>query len=239
MRTLAIIPARAGSKRLPGKNVRDFAGLPLVAWSIRFARALDRFDVVALSTDGEEIAAIGRAEGLDVPELRPAALSGDAASSAAVALHELDRLAARGERFYAIALLQPTSPVRYAERWTEAFAHLELGNVDAVVGVAPVRNHPFHTFARDVDGQLTPFVTSRDDLRSLRSQDLPPAYAIAGNLYLVRVPVLYATGTFFPPSTVGVVCDHACESMDIDTQADWDMAEALTRHYGQQSCPRS
>lgn len=236
MSTIAIIPARGGSKRVPGKNRRDFLGLPLIAWSIRFASAIRRFDRIVVSTDSEEIAQIARAEGVDVPELRPPDLSTDTATSVSVALHVLGREAHAGRQYDTLALLQPTSPVRLKERWDTAFALLGNPANDSVVGVAPVRNHPYHAHALVEGSRLSPFIAGGDDLYKMRSQDLPSAYCLAGNLYLTRTSVLEALGTFYPPRTSAVICDQPFEAMDIDTEADWVMAEALTKFYGQRPC---
>jgi CMP-N-acetylneuraminic acid synthetase len=230
LKTLAIIPARGGSKRLPGKNIRNFLGVPLIVWSIRFALKTDRFDKVVVSTDSDEIAGISRSEGVDVPDLRPAALASDTASSADVVLDILSRERQAGRSYDLVALLQPTSPVREPSRWNAAFAHIEREEGDAVIGVVPAPSHPFHVFHWEEGGRLRPFGNSQG-LR-LRSQELPPAVQVAGNMYLIRSAVLEQLGTFFPPRTVGVLCDQPCEGFDIDTEADWVAAEALARHYG-------
>ena len=230
MRTLAIIPARGQSKRIPRKNVRDFLGLPLIVWSIRFARAYPRFDTVLVSTDSPEIAEVSRAAGLDVPHLRPAALATDTAGSADVALHILQEEELAGRQYDAVALLQPTSPIRKAQHWDAAYRLLESPDHHAVIGMAPVRDHPFHGFALGADGQLTRFVPDAD--LTLRSQDLPPAHAVAGNLYLIRTTALRQFRTFFPPRTTGVICAGPCEALDIDTEEDWVVAEALAKYYG-------
>jgi CMP-N-acetylneuraminic acid synthetase len=228
VKTLAVIPARGGSKRLPGKNTRSFLGVPLIGWSISFALKMDRFDKVVVSTDSEEIAKASRSAGVEVPYLRPAALSTDTASSAEVVLDVLAR--ERQNNFDLVALLQPTSPVREPARWQEAFAHLEFGECDAVIGVAPARTHPFHVFHREEGGVLRPFADPQGV--RLRSQDLPPAVQVAGNMYLIRSAVLEQQRSFFPTRTVGVLCDQPCEAFDIDTETDWVTAEAIARHYG-------
>ena len=229
VKTLAVIPARSGSKRLPNKNIRRFLEIPLLAWSIRFARSLERFERIVLSTDSEEIAAIGRSEGIDVPYLRPSALASDTATSVDVVLDVLDRERRAGRDFDLVALLQPTSPVREPARWHEAFARLANDDCDAAIGVAPAKSHPFHVFRQDGNGALRPF--SDPDGTRLRSQDLPPAVQVSGNLYLIRCPVLEAERSFFPARTFGVLCDQPWEAFDIDTEADWIVAETLTRHY--------
>lgn len=230
MKTLAIIPARGGSKRLPFKNTRRFLGVPLIAWSIRFAQRQRRFDKIVVSTDSEEIADASRAEGVDVPYLRTAALASDTATSAAVVLDTLARERRIGNTFDIVALLQPTSPIREQSRWAEAFAHVDSGLVDAVIGVAPAHPHPNHAFHWEQDGKLRPFADAKQI--ALRSQDLPPVVFVAGNMYLIRSTVLEAQGGFFPPRTVGVLCDQPCEAVDIDTEADWVAAEALAKYYG-------
>jgi CMP-N-acetylneuraminic acid synthetase len=230
LKTLAIIPARGGSKRLPGKNIRSFLGIPLIGWSIRFARNMPRFDKVVVSTDSEEIAKASRLAGVDVPYLRPAELATDTASSADVVLDVLARERQSQRSYDLVALLQPTSPIREPSRWHEAFARVDRGDCDAVIGVAPARAHPFHVFHWEQGGELRPFADPEGT--RLRSQDLPPAVCVAGNMYLIRTAVLEAQGNFFPHRTVGVLCDQPCEAFDIDTEADWIAAEALARHYG-------
>jgi CMP-N-acetylneuraminic acid synthetase len=230
LKTLAIIPARGGSKRLPGKNMRSFLGVPLIGWSIRFAQKMDRFDKIIVSTDSDEIASASREAGIDVPYLRPAALATDTASSADVVLDILTRERQSERSYDLVALLQPTSPMREASRWHEAFSCIEQGNCDAVIGVAPVRNHPFHVFHWEEGTALKPF-SDPEGLR-LRSQELPEAVYVAGNMYLIWCAVLEQYKGFSPPRTSGILCDQPYEAVDIDTEADWVAAEALAKHYG-------
>lgn len=229
MNTLALIPARGQSKRVPRKNLRDFLGLPLIVWSIRFAATYPRFDRVVVSTDSEEIAKVARDAGAEVPGLRPEYLATDTAGSAAVALWHLEQEAAAGRHYDAVALLQPTSPIRRPQRWDEAFAIMTNPEVDAVIGVRPVHDHPFHTFARADSGTLKRFLDASD--LSLRSQDLPPVHAVIGNLYLIKTATLKERATFFPDRTVGVICEAPDESLDIDTEDDWVVAETVAKHY--------
>lgn len=229
MKTIAIIPARGGSKRLPGKNIRSFLGRPLITWSIRFAVDCGLFDRVLVSTDSEQIAEISRAAGVDVPYLRSAHLAGDHASSVDVVLDVLTREQNKNDTFDVVALLQPTSPIRDVSRWQAAFSCLGEGSWDAVVGVTPAKSHPFHVFERSAEGSLRPFFGA--DGLQMRSQDLPQAVQVAGNMYLVRSQVLQSERSFFPARTAGVVCDKPYEALDIDTEADWIVAEALAKHF--------
>ncbi|WP_428504354.1 cytidylyltransferase domain-containing protein [Roseateles sp.] len=223
-RTLALIPARAGSKRVVGKNHRVFAGKPLVQWSIDFARTYPGFDRVMVSTDSPEVAAIARACGLAVPWLRPPELASDTATTLDVALHALEQCAGEGEVFERIAILQPTCPVRYAARWDQACTQLDALSCEAVVGVSAIEQHPYWTYFLDDKGAMSPCFPGKNQLRS---QDLPRAAAINGALYLIRVDTLKALGSFTPPGTHGIVCTDACENIDIDTEADWFAAEQL------------
>lgn len=230
MKTLAIIPARGGSKRLPGKNTKPLRDVPLIGWSIRFAQAYPRFDKVVVSTDAPDIAAASLAEGLPVPRLRPEHLATDTASSVDVVLDVLDREAEAGQLFDLVALLQPTSPMRDARRWDEAFAKLDDSGIDAAIGVAPAKTHPFHTFQLDQGGVLLPL--HGPEALKLRGQDLPQALAVAGNLYLVRVRALQQYRTFFPERSVGIVCDGPFETVDIDDELDWLVAQTIATTYG-------
>lgn len=238
-KVLAVIPGRGGSKRVPGKNWRDFAGVPLIAWSIRFAKAYEGFDTVIVSTDDERIAMVAADEGLPVPFMRPSELALDRSTSADVVRHAITHEAAQGRTYRFVAVLQPTSPIRERRRWDEAFSLLVDPAVNAAVGVRPAQDHPYHTYTMDRHDRLEAFVSGSNELRELRSQDLPPAFTIAGNLYLVRTSAFCASGTLFPEGTAGVVCDEPCEALDIDTEDDWIMGEILTKRFGKKSWPRS
>ncbi|QQR35346.1 acylneuraminate cytidylyltransferase family protein [Devosia oryziradicis] len=230
MRTLAVIPARGGSKRLPGKNIRPFLGVPLIAWSIRFALGYAGFDRVVVSTDAPDIAAVAAAEGIEVPRLRPPHLASDTAATIDAVLDVIDHEAAQGRQFDTVALLQPTSPIRLASRWDAARDLLGDSEIDAVVGVAPARTHPFHTFSLGDRGQLTSMHSA--DLLKLRGQDLPAAVSVAGNLYLARTAALHEQRTFFPSRIAGVLCDQPFEAADIDDELDWLIAETIATKYG-------
>jgi CMP-N-acetylneuraminic acid synthetase len=168
--------------------------------------------------------------GVDVPHLRPAALATDTAGSADVAIDVLQREREAGRAYDWLALLQPTSPLRDRARWQQAFEVARDGTCDAVIGVSPARDHPSHVFRVAADGSLAPW----GDAGGLqqRTQDLPPAVSVNGSLYLVRPEVLLAQRSFFPARTRAIVCDQPWEGADIDTEADWVVAEALARHYG-------
>jgi len=153
--TLAIIPARAGSKRLPNKNHREFLGKPLILWTIEFALAYPGFDKVLVSTDSPEVANLARSSGVYVPWLRPAELATDTATSLDVVAHAVKALASEGFNFERVALLQPTSPMRLTQRWDEAVAYLDQGAA-AAIGVCPAMTHPYWTYFMAPNNELAP-----------------------------------------------------------------------------------
>lgn len=224
---LVVIPARGGSKGLPGKNIKPLGGLPLLGWT---AEALRRSTLsearCLLSTDDPAIAAAGRACGLEVPFLRPATLAGDTATSRDVVLHALDWLIAEhGERPEYVLLLQPTSPFRPPSAIDAAWAMLRGEPAPAaVVGVKPVRRSLASLFLADAHGRLKPL--ANDDSGGLRRQDAPGLLTPNGALYLLCSQTLREGGSFFPPATAALPMD-AIASLDIDDATDWAMAEAL------------
>lgn len=226
--TLAIVPARAGSKRLPNKNHRPFLGRPLILWTLDFALAYRGFDLVLVSTDSTEVVSLARNAGAHVPWMRPSELASDTATSIDVVMHAVDAMAAEGLTFDRVALLQPTSPVRLAQRWQEAADHLDRGG-PAALGVRQAPSHPYWTYFMGQDSALSPCFS---DGLSMRSQDLPTACVPNGSLYLCKLDELRQHRTFTPPGTRGVICTDPVESIDIDTADDWLEAERLISERG-------
>ncbi|WP_136634302.1 cytidylyltransferase domain-containing protein [Pseudooceanicola onchidii] len=226
MKILAVIPARGGSKRLPGKNVRPLGGIPLLGWSARFATSSGLFSRVVLSTDDPAIAKVGEAFDLSVPGLRPAELASDTATSADAALHALS--VASGGPFDALALLQPTNPFRDAKDWLRAIDCLGSSDAPAIIGVSQADHPPQHMFLHR-DGALAPLFP--EGLKK-RSQDLPETVFVNGSMYLVRTEVLEQTRSFFPDGTKAVLCADRAASIDIDTHEDFDDAEWLVHRRG-------
>ncbi len=225
MRILAIIPARSGSKRLPGKNTKYLINKPLISWTVEFAQSVPWFTAIHVSTDSQEIADICINSGVPVPQLRPAALATDEATTFDVVQDVLDERRKQGQSFDSVALLQPTTPVRFKQRWDDAYQLLNSGNYDAVVGVSPADTHPYLVFRNSEAGFLEPWVSR--DITLTRSQDFPPAYAVNGSLYLIKVAALLKQKTFFPKKCGSVICSEPVENSDIDTLFDWRVAEML------------
>lgn len=222
---LALIPARGGSKRLPGKNLLPLAGRPLIAWSIEDARAVPGIDDVLVSTDDAAIAEAARQHGASVPWLRPAELASDQASSNDVVLHALAQCALAGHAYDIVLLLQPTSPFRDLAKIREALAQCVRHGGEPVVAMAPARSHPAWCFHVREDGTMQPVLDGAGVHR--RSQDLAPAFEISGNLYAMGVSQFQAARSFFTPRTRALVIDDPMQAVDIDDDFDWLVAQAV------------
>ena len=214
---LAIIPARGGSKRLPGKNILDFAGKPLIAWTIDAALKSKYINNIIVSTDDAQIASIAKEYGAKVPFLRPDNLASDEATTIDVVLDLLSRIS---EKYKYIALLQPTSPLRTYQHIDESVE--QLGDKDSVVSVVKTE-HPLEWCnTLPSDKNLDNFID--DSVRNKRSQDLPDRYRINGAIYIVKTDVLLRVKSFLlEKGAVAYVMDRY-SSIDIDHKQDFIIA---------------
>ena len=223
MKILALVAARGGSKRLPGKNVRLLGGLPLIEWSINSAKGFTQIVDILVSTDDIEIATICKAAGAYVPWLRPGALASDSASSVDVALHALDWYESEKGPVDGLLLLQPTSPFRSSATIQRSFELFEKHGYRPVLGVSKPHEHPM--WAMKLHGEyLIPFIEANG--LNLRSQDLPAAYVVNGSIYLITPEDLRNNRSFHSTKTVPVFVDSQIEALDIDTEFDWRCAVA-------------
>lgn len=220
-KVLALIPARGGSKGMPGKNIAQLAGKPLIAWTIEVAQKCPSIDSIVLSSDDSEIAEIAVKYECRVPFMRPAELATDEASSMDVVLHALENLPA----FDVVLLLQPTSPLRTAAD-IEACLDL-LQQAPAVVSLRPSEDHPFLIFQIEENNYLKPYAKPTSN-QSLRRQDLPGAWCLNGAIYAADTSWLIREKSFFSPQTVGYKMPME-RSLDIDTPADLQRADELLR----------
>ncbi len=224
MSVLALVVARGGSKGLPGKNVRDVLGRPLIQWTIDAARASRHIDRLVLSSDDAAIIDVARAGGCEVPFTRDPALATDTASSVDVALDALDRVPGHD----VLLLLQPTSPLRTSQDIDGALELLASGDAPACVGVRPAEEHPYWTYRTDADGRLTAFAQPGEGEAAHRRQDLPPAWCVNGAIYAIRVEALRRTRSFMPEGTLAYRMPPE-RSIDIDTLQDVERMIALVR----------
>lgn len=222
---LGLIPARAGSKGVPDKNLRPLAGRTLLEYVAAAARASRRIDRVVLSTDSEAIAAAGRAAGLEVPFLRPAELARDDTPMLPVIVHALEALAGAGWAPEYVVLLQPTSPLRRPGHIQEAVSRLIASGADSVVSVVEVPRHFSPDYVMRVDdGVLRPFLPEGE--RVTRRQDARAAYARDGTVYAFRRDTIDRFGNIYGRDCRPFSID-ARESLSIDTPEDWAQAERI------------
>lgn len=225
MRILALIPARGGSKRLPGKNIRMLGGKPLIVWTIDVARDIPEICDILVSTDDPGIAAVCSEAGAYVPWLRPAELATDTATSVDAALHALDWYETEKGAVDGLLLLQPTSPYRTkmtVRRGIELF--IKHGR-QSVLGVSPTHAHPMWTLK--IEGAyLVPFMQEHG--LETRSQDLPAAFVVNGSFYLMSPTELRACRSFVGANTVPLLIESPQEALDIDTEWDFKIAEIIS-----------
>ncbi len=223
---LAVIPARGGSKGLPGKNVRPLAGLPLIAHSLRCAALAPRIARTIVSTDSHEIARVARAHGGDVPFMRPAELASDEAPMRPVLQHALTAIEqAEGRRYGSLLLLDPTSPGRLPSDIERAFALLDGDpSADAAIACSRPTFNPFWVGVVVREGYLAPAFPEAS--RYHRRQDVPEFYRINGAVYLWRRDFLLAS----PPGVEGkrlLLEIPEARAFAIDYLEEFDEAAAL------------
>jgi N-acylneuraminate cytidylyltransferase len=224
VRILALVPARGGSKRIPGKNIRLLGGKPLVAWTIDVAKDIPDICDILVSTDDPAIAQVCLELGALVPWLRPAELATDAAGSVNVALHALDWYEVERGPVDGLLLLQPTSPFRTGETLRKGIEYFKQNFQLPVLGVSPAGAHPLWALKSDGD-RLIPYFA--DHGFGKRSQDLPAAFAANGSFYLISPKVLRENLSFLGEAVQPLLIDSQREAVDIDTEQDWALAERL------------
>ncbi len=221
---IAIIPARGGSKRLPGKNIKDLAGKPMIAWTIEAAIQSDIFDHILVSTDDEEIAKISKAFGANVPFLRPAEISTDHATTNDVVTHMVDWIENKyGQTVSIVTILQPTSPLRTAADIAQAFNLMKDKSAKAVVSVCELE-HPIQ-FCNQLgpDGCMDGFIDSKN---SKRTQELEAYYRLNGAIYILDKSYVGHLANIYSSGTHAYIMDRKA-SIDIDNELDFQQAEFL------------
>ncbi|MCL6450614.1 MAG: acylneuraminate cytidylyltransferase family protein [Acetobacteraceae bacterium] len=225
--TLGVIPARGGSKGIPRKALCDLGGRPLLVHTVEAALCARGLDRVVVSTDDPEIAAVARAAGAEVPFLRPAALAGDDAPTAAVLQHALSFLErSQGFAPRAVVTLQPTSPFRapgLIDRCLEEF--LRTG-ADSVTTVFPAEHHPAWMWRLGPERRLEPLAPGRGAAPG-RRQDLEPVYRLTGSVYVTRPALILEQGAVLGGDVRGVVVEDPAEALDIDAPFDLLVARLI------------
>jgi len=224
---VALIPARAGSERVPGKNVRELAGHPLIAYTIAAAQASGVFDAVIVSTDSEQIAAVAEEYGGEVPALRPAEMASATSPDIEWIRHSIAELAADGREYEAFSLLRPTSPFRGAEVIRRAYEQLlELGDrADSVRAVRLCREHPGKMWS--IDGELMqPLLDQPEGVpyHSRQYKSLPPVYVQDSSIEVAWTRTVTEHDSI-AGSRVAPFLTKALEGFSIDYPDDWREAE--------------
>ncbi|MFM4981846.1 cytidylyltransferase domain-containing protein [Aeromonas caviae] len=224
---IAIIPARGGSKRLPGKNIKPLAGKPLIRWTTQAALASGEFDMVIVSTDSQAIADIAMQDaGVIFPGLRPAELAGDMATTNDVISHVVQWVEEHYSMVDMIAILQPTSPLRTAQQIKEAVALYKNKKATAVVSVCELE-HPVQYCNRlPKDHSLNYFITPSVNKRS---QDLEPFYRLNGAIYLFDRQHVGDLSGIYCENSYAYLMDKK-SSVDIDDEFDFILAEVIEHH---------
>ena len=225
-KVLAIIPARGGSKGLPGKNIRPLNGIPLVAWPIKAALASQYIDRVIVSTDDENIAEIALEYGADVPFMRPIEFAQDTSPSSDAIIHALTFCNEKDGDYDYIVLLEPTSPLTETADVDNALEVLDGSNGFAIVGASKVEStHPVYCATINEDGFLQPY--HRESFaKPIRRQDVDDVYFFDGSLYVSDVKHYLATKTFYHQYTLPYIVP-AWKAIEIDTLLDFLKIETV------------
>jgi len=225
---LAIIPARGGSKGIPGKNIRDFAGFPLIAYSIAAGVQAGLVTRVILSTDDPEIVDEAKQFGAEVPFLRPKEFAQDDTMDFPVFLHALKWLEEHeGYTPDLVVQLRPTSPLRPVGLVDQAIAKmLDNLHADSLRGVVPAGENPYKMWHIDPQGRMVPIlqVDGIDEPYNAPRQQLPKVYWQTGHIDVIRPRVILQEGSMSGKTILPMLIDPQY-TVDIDTLADWDLAE--------------
>lgn len=224
---IAIIPARGGSKRVPRKNIRNFCGKPMIAWSIQAAREAGIFSRVIVSTDDEEIAGVARGYGADVPFVRPPELSHDRVATLPVVRHAIECLSSAGDPVDAVCCLYATAPFLRADYLREGRRLLgDEPEVDFVYALAQFEYPVLRAVLREDSGAVR---MAWPEYEGARSQDLPTYYHDAGQFYWGRREAWLTCASILASRNRGVVLPTYLVQ-DIDTPDDWIRAESMFRN---------
>ena len=224
MKSVAIITARGGSKRIPRKNIKPFLGKPILVYSIEAAIESGIFDIVMVSTDDEEIAELSKKHGAEVPFLRSAQTANDYATTNDVILEVLEEYSKRGERFDMACCIYPTAPFVTAAKIQDAVETLKETDADTLIPVVSFSYPPQRAMIVNNERLVFEYPEYIDS----RSQDLEPHYHDVGQFYVFRVPAFCQNKKLMLGNILPYVISEM-EVQDIDNQTDWEIAEIKYR----------
>jgi len=230
-RILGIIPARGGSKGLPRKNIKEFAGKPLIAWTIEEAHKSGYLDRVILSSDDAEIIKIAKKWRCEVPFIRPSRLAQDETPGIEPVIHAINTI---NEKYDYIVLLQPTSPLRTVDDIDGCIGFCAGKGEPACISVCPADKNPYWMHTLTGDGRLRPVL--RAEKPAARRQDLPAVYTENGAVYVAKTDYLLREKRFITEETLAYIMP-ARRSLDIDNETDFLFGSLLIKenkgeHYG-------
>lgn len=225
MNSIAIITARGGSKRIPRKNIKDFCGKPIIAYSIEAALKSELFDEVMVSTDDEEIAEVAKKYGAKVPFMRSKENSNDFADTNDVLKEVIDEYGKQGKKFDRFCCIYPTAPFVTAEKLVKAFSFLQNDNVYNVVPMAPFSFPPQRGMIKKGEFILPAHPEHIDK----RSQDLEEILHDCGQFYWCKTEEFLKNSNILFNHTVPFIVSDT-EVQDIDNPSDWELAELKFSH---------
>jgi pseudaminic acid cytidylyltransferase len=220
---VAIIPARGGSKRIPSKNIKLFAGQPIIAYSIKAAQETNLFDRIIVSTDSEEIAEVAKCYGAEVPFIRPAELADDFAGTVPVLIHALKWLNENGSAADDFCCIYATAPFVQPGFIRSGFDLLKKNNAGVAFSVTTFPYPILRALKIGDTGRIEMFWPEHENSRS---NDLPEAYHDAGQFYWGHTEKFMKGKTLFPPDAVPIIIPRYLVQ-DIDTPEDWETAEKM------------
>lgn len=228
---ISIIPARGGSKGLPGKNIKHLSGKPLISWTIKQALSSKHIDTVVVSTDSQDIANISKSYGAQAPFIRPVNLATDVASTHSVVQHCLDYYLRSNSLFDYVVLLEPTSPLRRPDDIDTMLTNLDLNSndFDSIVSLGETHAHP-SILKIFTNGSVSSFLNS-PSTSNLRRQDHDSVYFPYGVAYVVKTAVLLKEKTFYTQKCMGHLIER-WQHYEIDDLCDFLCVEAMIKAFG-------
>ena len=220
-KVLGLITARGGSKGLPGKNLKELGGIPLIGWTINAAKLAPSISRLILSSDDQQIIETARQFGCEAPFIRPASLATDAATSMDVILHALEQ----SPGYEYVVLLQPTSPLRTSTDIESCISACIQSQAPAVVSVSEAKTHPWMCYRYNDHAFLESYIKG---VTPVRRQEMPIAYEVNGAVYVARVEWLKSQRSFISDLTKTYLMPIE-RSVDIDSSIDFLVAESLIR----------
>lgn len=220
---LAVIPARGGSQGIPKKNIYNINGLPLISYTINQALNSKYLDRVIVSTDNQEIAEVSKSLGAEVPFLRPSKLATDISKTISAVVHVVSELNSRGDYYHYVVVLQPTQPLRKAIHIDEAIEQIVSNNLDNIVSVSEVKDHPLLIRSVDKDGKLKNLIEQNS---TVRRQDFEKYYKVNGAIYINKIDQSFNDELSLNDNQWPYIMDKEYD-LDIDCMADIERFKLL------------